>query len=854
MKKFFLSLFISSVFIFNIFTSTVFANDSYDLKFSPVGEGKYIYCNNPERISRNNLSDMSNRNPSYIMNNENLTTGKYSVNACHLNRTELRDRTGAISEAGFDIELDIQFKAKEDTKLILTAVGFSTPQKEFYRNEGDEKWTLFQTSWECMQTLADYMQRPIYQINSYKSHIPNKFEPVEIDIKKGQEMWLSRYISNYSTVTWMKSVHILTDFEIISGSIDLNIAALRANSNLGDRNNHDNEASYGIYYRDRQYKGIADTLPEVYSQQLQYTIDDNTEDGTVLPVTVYNQYKPDGNTVTSWFTHINPHEDIWARNSTAESDMLTMKYRDPLKLTYYGKNIDESEKSDIWTFDVFHSDTKTYNSAQSIYGIDDYSPNYRLRASGNNVSLACNLANYDIKTNYRISVTNNGQNTRYFNYKLDTTSNNVVSVKDENGNYIDSYSICKGSNIPKKQDVMACIELPPNETTSFMIEILLPINYPGGMQNSFEISDTKTEFKFLEDDRQKNVLEQKYTGKEYIKWVNGNIYTSVDKKNWEEHILNAATKRIFDGIWDDFDIKSTSDGYIARFAAYDAGPAFYRTAMVFYKDIYILDKDFNLVSKHSFDNYVTDMSHAKGVYYAESNGRHYSLDGKKWNVYDSVYSFPIDNGGKFSIKSKDKQFYISSDGENYSKISYTGNTPEYIDIFNSMYYYVDGKNLNISKDAIYWNTIEFLNKIEKLEIDGNEFLVNDSERFSIPDLKYETIVKLNGDIISFDIAPLNENGRLLVPMRAIFEKIGAQLNWDESTNTANIAYKNNRIDVQIDNSTAYMNNQKIEMEVPARHYNGYTLVPLRFLSEALDFDIAAVGTEGTIDMVIINTK
>lgn len=47
----------------------------------------------------------------------------------------------------------------------------------------------------------------------------------------------------------------------------------------------------------------------------------------------------------------------------------------------------------------------------------------------------------------------------------------------------------------------------------------------------------------------------------------------------------------------------------------------------------------------------------------------------------------------------------------------------------------------------------------------------------------EITVSIDGEIIDFDVEPQIINGRTMVPMRAIFETLGATVLWDEETET-----------------------------------------------------------------------
>ncbi len=104
-------------------------------------------------------------------------------------------------------------------------------------------------------------------------------------------------------------------------------------------------------------------------------------------------------------------------------------------------------------------------------------------------------------------------------------------------------------------------------------------------------------------------------------------------------------------------------------------------------------------------------------------------------------------------------------------------------------------------------------------------------------------VLLDGKEISMDVRPVIENGRTLVPLRAIFEALGARVSWDGSTKTATAVRDGTEIRLVIDSDAALKNGEKKRLDVPARIHDGRTLVPLRFVSEALgarvDWDAAA---------------
>ena len=88
-----------------------------------------------------------------------------------------------------------------------------------------------------------------------------------------------------------------------------------------------------------------------------------------------------------------------------------------------------------------------------------------------------------------------------------------------------------------------------------------------------------------------------------------------------------------------------------------------------------------------------------------------------------------------------------------------------------------------------------------------------------------------------DVEPVIINDRTMLPMRAIFEEYGATLDWNDSSKTAIATLGNTTVSVAIGGKIAYVNNQPVELDSPAVIVNSRTLVPVRFISEALGFKV-----------------
>lgn len=93
-------------------------------------------------------------------------------------------------------------------------------------------------------------------------------------------------------------------------------------------------------------------------------------------------------------------------------------------------------------------------------------------------------------------------------------------------------------------------------------------------------------------------------------------------------------------------------------------------------------------------------------------------------------------------------------------------------------------------------------------------------------------VYVDGYQLDVNVDPVFDNGRILVPMRAIFEALGAQLYWDGPSQMVEATKGDTQIILLI-GGPAYKNGLEIPLDAPARIMNGSTMVPLRFVSEAL---------------------
>lgn len=116
-------------------------------------------------------------------------------------------------------------------------------------------------------------------------------------------------------------------------------------------------------------------------------------------------------------------------------------------------------------------------------------------------------------------------------------------------------------------------------------------------------------------------------------------------------------------------------------------------------------------------------------------------------------------------------------------------------------------------------------------------------------------VYLNNVKQSYTPSAYMKNGTTLVPMKPIFEALGATVSYDSATKKVTATKDSKKIVIGVGNKTAYVDangtTSTISLSHPAEVYQGTTMVPLRFVSQAL-------GAEVTFDeaklTVYITTK
>ena len=99
-------------------------------------------------------------------------------------------------------------------------------------------------------------------------------------------------------------------------------------------------------------------------------------------------------------------------------------------------------------------------------------------------------------------------------------------------------------------------------------------------------------------------------------------------------------------------------------------------------------------------------------------------------------------------------------------------------------------------------------------------------------------VYVNGTELTLDVPPMLENDRTLVPMRAIFEALGAEVSWYPESRAIVAVRGDTTVFMQVDDWYMSVNDEWIALDAPPRIVNDRTLIPLRAVAEALGAQVS----------------
>ena len=100
------------------------------------------------------------------------------------------------------------------------------------------------------------------------------------------------------------------------------------------------------------------------------------------------------------------------------------------------------------------------------------------------------------------------------------------------------------------------------------------------------------------------------------------------------------------------------------------------------------------------------------------------------------------------------------------------------------------------------------------------------------------LVTLNDDFVEFkDVQPIIKDNRTLVPFRAILEKAGAKVDWNQEAKKVTAELDGKKIEMTIGQKKIMVDGKEVELDVAPMIKEGRTLIPLRGMFENLGFKV-----------------
>ncbi len=166
----------------------------------------------------------------------------------------------------------------------------------------------------------------------------------------------------------------------------------------------------------------------------------------------------------------------------------------------------------------------------------------------------------------------------------------------------------------------------------------------------------------------------------------------------------------------------------------------------------------------------------------------------------------------------------------------------------------------VEKDAALSAVAEYLD--ENGSVTDAVYVQKDAIRANVKNLdSYKKLGKLyektgkkgmklyvNGEEPSLQTAPFVRDGTTLVPFRAISEALNATVSWNKEERSVTVTRDDITVKLFLDSKTAFVNGVQVTLEVPATVVKGSTVIPVRFVSEALN---ATVKWEAESQSIVI---
>ena len=111
-------------------------------------------------------------------------------------------------------------------------------------------------------------------------------------------------------------------------------------------------------------------------------------------------------------------------------------------------------------------------------------------------------------------------------------------------------------------------------------------------------------------------------------------------------------------------------------------------------------------------------------------------------------------------------------------------------------------------------------------------------------------VFVGGGQVSFDrVVPIRVGRRILVPLRGVFEKMGATVRYDAKNDRVYAKRGKTNVVLNLNRRTAYVNGEPRRLDTWPKISKGHVLVPIRFVAETLNASVAYSSPDATVRII-----
>lgn len=236
-----------------------------------------------------------------------------------------------------------------------------------------------------------------------------------------------------------------------------------------------------------------------------------------------------------------------------------------------------------------------------------------------------------------------------------------------------------------------------------------------------------------------------------------------------------------------------------------------------------------ILSVDDSKDYVFNMV-VKGTFSIDFQLSPTGVEGKKWNI---IIADSSGNNLKTFTCDDSKNNYIFSDIELKSGLYHLILKPINLPTFLKYQITIGSSEIekfnatNVTSSLVGYRTIEFK--------------LNDPYIYE----KGKAPVKIDS---SADVYPLIVNGRTLLPIRAVIEKMGGTITWKEDERKISIIQGPTTIHLWLDKKTASVNDVEKELDVSPSIIHGRTFVPVRFVAQNLGASVNWINETKTVSI------